>query len=109
LGICLGHQAIAVHEGLSVTKQKVSTQGLQRQVRVFGEMRRLGFYNSFSPVLDEYARSRSDIKPDVDEDNRIIAMQGQRFIGFQFHPESVMSQDGNKVLYQALSSLKAIL
>ena len=109
MGICLGHQAIAVHEGLSVTRQQESTQGLQRQVKVFGEMRRLGFYNSFSPEWNDVARKRTDIIYDCDENNRIMAMQGQRFISFQFHPESVMSQDGNKVLYQALSNLKAML
>jgi phenazine biosynthesis protein phzE len=51
LGICLGHQALAFSLGLPVTRQPRSTQGLQREVKVFGEVHRLGFYNSFSPVL----------------------------------------------------------
>lgn len=108
LGVCLGHQAIAVAEGLSVTRQDESTQGLQRQVRVFGQMRRLGFYNSFSPVFTEEARARVDLRLDLDEKGRIIAMQGDRFIGFQFHPESVMSEDGNDVMYKALMILKQL-
>lgn len=108
LGICLGHQALAVSEGLTVSIQDESTQGMQRQVRVFGQMRRLGFYNSFSPVLNDVSRSRTDIKCDVDEKGRIIAMQGDRFIGFQFHPESVMSEDGNDVMYRALMILKTL-
>lgn len=108
LGVCLGHQAIAVHEGLSVARQDESTQGLQRQVRVFGQMRRLGFYNSFSPVFTDEARARVDLRLDLDENARIIAMQGDRFIGFQFHPESVMSEDGNDVMYRALMILKQL-
>ncbi|HAJ90908.1 MAG TPA: hypothetical protein DCM27_07875 [Rhodospirillaceae bacterium] len=108
LGVCLGHQAIAFHEGLSVTRQDESTQGLQRQVRVFGQMRRLGFYNSFSPVFTDEARARVDLRLDLDENGRIIAMQGDRFIGFQFHPESVMSEDGNDVMYRALMILKQL-
>lgn len=108
LGVCLGHQAIAVAEGLSVTRQDESTQGLQRQVRVFGQMRRLGFYNSFSPVFTDEARARVDLRLDLDENGRIIAMQGDRFIGFQFHPESVMSEDGNDVMYKALMILKQL-
>lgn len=108
LGICLGHQAIAVSEGLQVTRQEESTQGLQRQVRVFGKMRRLGFYNSFSPVFTDEARARVDLRFDLDEKARIIAMQGDRFIGFQFHPESVMSEDGNDVMYRALMILKQL-
>lgn len=108
LGVCLGHQAIAVAEGLTVTRQDESTQGLQRQVRVFGQMRRLGFYNSFSPVFTDEARARVDLRLDLDENARIIAMQGDRFIGFQFHPESVMSEDGNDVMYRALMILKQL-
>lgn len=106
IGICLGHQAIAVHEGLSVTRQAQSTQGMQRPVRVFGKPHRLGFYNSFSPVYDDAARARADMKFDLDDEQRIIALQGDRIIGFQFHPESVMSQDGGRLLFQALTILQ---
>lgn len=106
LGVCLGHQALAVSEGLAVTRQEESTQGLQRTVKVFGRMHRLGFYNSFSPVFTDVARQRVDMRFDLDENGRIIAMQGDRFIGFQFHPESVMSEDGNDVMVRALMILK---
>lgn len=106
IGICLGHQAIAVHEGLCVARQNQSTQGMQRSVKVFGKPHRLGFYNSFSPVYDDAAKARADIKFDLDDEQRIIAMQGDRIIGFQFHPESVMSQDGGKLLFQALMLLR---
>ena len=106
IGICLGHQAIAVHEGLSVERQTHSTQGLQRTVKVFGKQQRLGFYNSFSPVFNDKAQARADMKFDLDAENRIIAMQGDRFIGFQFHPESVMSQDGSRLMFQALMMVR---
>jgi phenazine biosynthesis protein phzE len=106
IGVCLGHQAIAFYEGLSVTRQSQSTQGLQRSVKVFGKQQRLGFYNSFSPVYDDRARARADMKFDLDDENRIIALQGDRFIGFQFHPESVMSQDGSRLFFQALMLLR---
>ncbi len=108
LGICLGHQSLAVSEGLEVARQDQSSQGLQREVKVFGRLRRLGFYNSFSPVFSEKARERVDLRMDLDEHNRIIAMQGDRFIGFQFHPESVMSEDGNDVMYRALMILRQL-
>jgi len=108
LGICLGHQILGISQGLTVTRQSESTQGLQRQVSVFGQMRRLGFYNSFSPILTDDVRQRKDLQIDLDENDRIIAMQGDRFIGFQFHPESVMSEDGNDVMYHALMVLKTV-
>ena len=106
LGICLGHQALAVAEGLTVTRQDQSTQGLQIETRVFGAPHRLGFYNSFSPVLDDKARDRRDIRLDLDPSNRVTAMHGASFIGFQFHPESIMSETGDLLLWKALMHLR---
>ena len=36
---------------------------------------------------------------------RVIAMRGENFVGFQFHPESVMSKTGLSLLHEALSEL----
>jgi phenazine biosynthesis protein phzE len=106
LGICLGHQALAVNKKIDVERQTHSTQGMQREVELNGEKYRLGFYNSFSPVFNDAARAHTDITYDIDENNRIIAMEGIRFIGFQFHPESIMSEDGASLLYRALMHLR---
>ncbi len=106
LGVCLGHQVLAVSRKLDVERQVFSTQGLQRDVQVLGGRHRLGFYNSFSPVFNEKARALKDLTFDIDETKRIIAMQGPRLIGFQFHPESIMSEDGAFLLHKALVSLR---
>lgn len=106
LGICLGHQALAFSLGLPVTRQARSTQGLQREVKVFGEAHRLGFYNSFSPVLPEGGTLNPALKLDCDEDGRVISLQGDGLIGFQFHPESVMSESGYRLLYKAIRILQ---
>jgi 2-amino-4-deoxychorismate synthase len=105
LGICLGHQALAVNKKIDVERQIHSTQGMQRIVELLGEKYRLGFYNSFSPVFNANAKAHTDIKFDTDENNRIVAMKGNRFMGFQFHPESIMSEDGANLLYRALKLL----
>ncbi len=104
LGVCLGHQTIAVYEGLTVARQPQSTQGLQREVRVMGDLHRLGFYNSFSPVYDDAARARKDFNFDLDGD-RIIAMQAPGIAGFQAHPESIMSERGMDLMLRALNQL----
>lgn len=106
LGICLGHQVLAVNKKIDVERQLHSTQGLQREVEVMGEKHRLGFYNSFSPVFNANARAHTNVKFDVDETGRIIAMEGVRFIGFQFHPESLMSERGANLLHRALMHLR---
>lgn len=105
LGICLGHQSLAVNEGISVERQTNSSQGVQRKVHVWGEERLVGFYNSFSPVYSHDAKKLTHLKFDLDENNRIIALLGDRCAGFQFHPESIMSEDGGALLRQALMTL----
>ena len=42
---------------------------------------------------------------DVDDRGRVIAMRGENFVGFQFHPESVISKTGLSLLHEALSEL----
>jgi len=105
LGVCLGHQVLALHEGLNVAQQTSSTQGMPMAVTVDGKDCCLGFYNSFSPVMDEVAEKCRGITFDSDEKSRIIAMRGMGFSGFQFHPESVMSVEGVELLYNALAQL----
>jgi len=105
LGICLGHQALAFHAGMTVTRQAQSTQGLQREMTVMGETHRLGFYNSFSPIYDAAAGAQKDFIFDLDENNRIIAMESQGIVGFQAHPESIMSERGMDLLLRALNHL----
>lgn len=105
LGICLGHQALSVIENIPVVRQKQSTQGLQKTVYCNGEYHRLAFYNSFSPVFSKELATRHDLALDLDEDGRIIAMRGKNFIGYQFHPESIMSETGKDLLSDAIRHL----
>ncbi len=106
LGVCLGHQALAFSRNIDVERQLSSTQGMQREVAVMGAKHRLGFYNSFSPVYNDKARAQKELTFDIDDMKRIVAMHGPRMIGFQFHPESIMSEDGAGLLYRALVSLR---
>ena len=112
LGICLGHQALSVTETIAVVRQKQSTQGLQKTIFCQGDYHRLAFYNSFSPVFSATLAARDDIAVDLDEDGRIIAMKskkkGKNFIGFQFHPESIMSETGKDLLANAIKELTQI-
>ncbi len=105
LGICLGHQALAVNKGIDVERQTHSTQGMQRVVGLMGGKYRLGFYNSFSPVFNAKALEQKGVDFDLDENKRIVSMKGAGFLGFQFHPESIMSEDGANILHRALMLL----
>lgn len=103
--ICLGHQALSHHLGLDVLRQKSSTQGMQKEVDVFGTKHKLGFYNSFSPVVKNGANVPEGVTLSIDEDGRIIALKGKNFIGYQFHPESIMSRTGLEVMDDAVRYL----
>ena len=106
LGICLGHQVLSVNIGIHVQKQTSSSQGMQREVSVLGKQHKLGFYNSFSPVRNEKNDISNNLDIDLDDQDRIIAMKADHFIGFQFHPESIMSETGLDLLQEALAEIE---
>jgi 2-amino-4-deoxychorismate synthase len=103
-GICLGHQLLALNNNLVVVRQASSTQGMPRQVMVRGQLKNLAFYNSFSPVFEQ---SLVAIDVDIDDDKRVIAMWAydKTMVGYQFHPESVMSVDGLEMMINAFNYL----
>ena len=105
LGVCLGHQALSRSEGIEVARQNESTQGLQRLIEIKGSPKKLAFYNSFSPIYTQEAVETSGIEFDVDNEGRILALYGEDFTGFQFHPESVMSPDGYDLIIGAVKDL----
>lgn len=104
MGVCLGHQALAKAHDIDVVLQDTNTQGVARQVSVFGRHYNLGFYNSFSPVNKGEPIYGLDM--DCDEDNRILVLKGGHFISFQFHPESILSEKGHEILTQSLIELR---
>ncbi len=103
IGVCLGHQALAKYLGLSVELQGENTQGVQRLVPVFGRSYALGFYNSFSPINGQASQK---VSYDLDGNGRVLAMQGDHFMGMQFHPESILSEKGHEILVEGLIRLR---
>jgi len=110
LGVCLGHEILAVLLGLRLLRRDSPYQGLARDVEIFGTERRVGFYSSFAAVADadrldspggpvEIARDPAD--------GTVHALRGDGFAGLQFHPESVLSRDGVAVLAELLPALMA--
>lgn len=102
LGVCLGHQALAKISDIPVTRQSQVTQWEQRQVNCFEKEILAGFYNSFSP---EDVNISPYIKGDKDKNERIIAMKWENFTGIQFHPESIMTENGYNILQEILKEL----
>ncbi|MFC3500106.1 anthranilate synthase family protein [Micromonospora krabiensis] len=108
LAVCLGHQLLAGLLGLPAHRRDAPYQGLQRQIRIFGAPRRVGFYATFTARADadrlDTAYGPVELARDED-DGAVHALRGRGFAGMQFHPESVLSPDGLTVLADLLGWL----
>ncbi|MFF5447506.1 anthranilate synthase family protein [Streptomyces sp. NPDC012888] len=109
LAVCLSHQVLSSLLGLPLVRRDHPNQGVQRTIDLFGRTERVGFYNTFA------ARSPED-KADVPgvgvvevsrdpENGEVHALRGPGFRSMQFHPESVLTEDGVRIIGEALSGL----
>ncbi|MFV2020234.1 anthranilate synthase family protein [Micromonospora sp. LOL_023] len=108
LGICLGHQVLADRLGLVVSRRQLPFQGLQREIDFFGVPRRVGLYSSFTAhgTDDLLSTAHGPVQLCRDAaDGAVHALRGPGFAGVQFHPESVLSQDGLQILRELLTAI----
>ncbi len=112
LGICLGHQAICEAFGAEITYAKEMKHGKQSQVQLkpdsrlfqgLGEQMLVGRYHSLAVKKDSI--------PDIlevtaaSEDGEVMAVEHREYpvYGIQFHPESVLTPDGIRIMENFLS------
>ncbi|MCX8022083.1 MAG: aminodeoxychorismate/anthranilate synthase component II [Syntrophorhabdaceae bacterium] len=106
LGVCLGHQTIAYAFGGRVVNAKALMHGKTSMVYHDGKTIMAGVENPF--VATRYHSLAVDIKGVEDEleisawteDGEIMAIRHRRFVleGVQFHPESILTKEGKKIL-----------
>ncbi len=102
LAVCLGHQILSRELGMEVSRQETPSQGVRKQIDLFGEQQLVGFYNTFSARHQEIP----GIQMSYDQrSKRVHALRGDQFASFQFHPESVLTQNGLRILGGALTRL----
>lgn len=108
LAICLGHQLLAGLLGLRLHRRDAPYQGVQRVVDLFGVPRRVGFYSTYTALSAAAAvdspYGRVALARDAG-DGAVHALRGPGFAGLQFHPESVLSEDGLAVLADLVPTL----
>ncbi len=100
LFICLGHQILCRSLGYEVRKKEKPLQGSQLEINLFGNREKVGFYNTFA-AAKEPGESRHEYAT-LDGSHELAAIKGETFIGFQFHPESILTKNGFVILQRVL-------
>ncbi|WP_037914031.1 anthranilate synthase family protein [Actinacidiphila yeochonensis] len=111
LAICLSHQVLTGLLGLDVVRRAVPNQGVQREIDLFGHRERVGFYNTFAARSDQdkidHPRLGTVQFSRHSGTGEIHALRGQGFASLQFHPESVLTEDGLSIVGGLLTEVLA--
>lgn len=114
LGVCLGHQALAYAFGSKVTQSEEVVHG--KQSLIFHDETELftgckqgflaGRYHSL--IVDPLLLNSVFIVTARTENNLIMGIRHRYypFYGVQFHPESILTPEGTKILRSFLSVVK---
>ncbi len=107
LGVCLGHQAIGEAFGSEIIYAKKIMHGKSSDVKIYNECK---LFKGLPPVI-EVARYHSlsinskNLSKDLTVigwtfDDEIMAVKHRQYetYGVQFHPESILTPLGNKIL-----------
>lgn len=114
LGVCLGHQAVCRAFGASVTYAGRLMHGRQSEVRLDTDCPLFaGCPESVSAArYHSLAADAATLPPElkvtaVADDGEIMAVQHRKYpiYGVQFHPESVMTPDGERMLRNFLKEM----
>ncbi|MFJ3301810.1 anthranilate synthase family protein [Streptomyces sp. NPDC086549] len=105
LGVCLGHELIAAELGLRIVRKEVPYQGAQTTVDLFGRAETVGFYNSFVAHCDDEAfreLAAHGVEVSRAANGEVHALRGPGFASVQFHPESVLTLNGQAIVTEFL-------
>ncbi len=115
LGICLGHQAICLAFGADVTYAKKMMHGNQSNIHIVGDDPMFKQLQDNIPVARYHSLAADpNTIPEslkvtaVTDDGEVMAVMSKDGLvhGLQFHPESIMTPDGKRMIENLLDSIK---
>ena len=112
VGICLGYQQILFNEKGKIVQQKNIFHGYQSKVKVTNESKlfkknkifKVGRYHSLK-LYEPYKSNNIKITMRCVKSNIPMAIEDKKnnVYGFQFHPESFLTENGNFIIKKILS------
>ena len=113
IGICLGYQQILFNEKDKIVQQKNIFHGYQSKIKVTKESKlfkrnkifKVGRYHSLK-LHEPYYSKNIKISMRCSKSNIAMAIEDKKnsVYGFQFHPESFLTENGNFIIKKILSS-----
>ena len=114
-GVCLGHQAIGYAFGARIVKAQKIYHGKTSLIHHDGNTLFSGLDNPFtatryhSLVIDRKSLSGEFIiSAESEEDHEIMAIRHKKLLieSVQFHPESILTADGKKILANFINMIQ---
>jgi anthranilate synthase component 2 len=114
LGVCLGHQAIGEAFGGDLINLSEVLHGVASVVKVEDDLLFKGIPDTFSiGRYHSWVVNENTLSPDLEviartPDNQIMALRHKQFDvrGVQFHPESILTENGVQILKNWLENKK---
>ncbi|ADL42199.1 glutamine amidotransferase of anthranilate synthase [Caldicellulosiruptor obsidiansis OB47] len=114
LGVCLGHQVIGECFGARITHAKTIYHGMRSRIdllesgkksRLFKGVPERFFAGRYHSLVVEKSSSLKQLDiAAVSEDDEVMSLvnDGLRVYGIQFHPESILTPDGETIIQNFL-------
>ncbi|MCK9322576.1 MAG: aminodeoxychorismate/anthranilate synthase component II [Candidatus Methanomethylophilaceae archaeon] len=115
LGVCLGHQAICEAYGATVSYAKTQMHGKQSIVRLYTESPifrecpesvPVARYHSLAVVQETLPSCLRTIAKSDDGEVMAVCHRSYDVYGVQFHPESIMTPNGEQMMRNFLKMIK---
>ncbi len=105
LGICLGHQSLGQFFGANLVQLKHPLHGVSSPINIIQEDYLLEGVQQKSPIAHYHSYVITDLPNTlqalaIDSHNNIMAFKHKQYDirALQFHPESILTQDGKKII-----------